>query len=179
MRTSRYIIAGVCLFGGFLFDWHELLAQAGPLASIGTQRLWVTGAIGASSSATLDLYQGVWYSPGPLLIGARRARSLFPASDWHESAVLVGVIGRFGPLELSAAGGRSTAHEVYKVYSDQSFYVDSASGSGHAFSIVASGHIGIVGAGVEVFGDSDGARVGRRGVAFVIQLGVLEPWIHL
>lgn len=168
----------MCLCGGFLQAGHELHAQAAPFASIRTQRFWVTGAVGASSSATLDLYQGLWYSPGPFLIGARRARSLVADNEWHESAVLVGVIGRFGPLDLSAAGGRSTARLVYKVYSDQSFRVDSASGAGPAFSIVASAHKGIVGAGVEAFATSDGALVSRRGIALVIQLGVLEPWIH-
>jgi hypothetical protein len=179
MRIYRYITAGVFLCGGFLFDWHELLAQAGSVASIGTQRLWVTGAIGASTSATLDLSQGVWYSPGPLLIGARRARSLVADNDWHESAVLLGLIARLGPVDLSAAAGRSTARLVYRVYSDQSSLVDSASGSGRAYSIAAAAHKGIIGAGVEVFGNSDGALVSRRGVALVIQLGVLEPWLHL
>ena len=178
MRASRWITASAYLCGALLFLSRELYAQEGHLASIATQRFWVAGAVGASTSATLDLYQSVWYNPGPILLGARRARSLVSPDDWHESAELLGLTGKFGPVTLSAAGGRSTARAVYKVYSDQSFRVDSTSGSGRALSFLTSVHQGIVGYGVEVFAIADGARVSRRGVALVVQLGVLEPWLH-
>lgn len=174
----RSLIAVVYVCGKLLWNAPEIRAQEGAISSIHTQRFWISEAVGASSNLRLNLSQGLWYSPGPFLIGVKYSRSPVRDDSWRETAVLGGVIERVGNLALSVTGGRSTAHAIQSVRSDQSALVDTLSSNGLAYSIVASGHLGIIGAGVEVFGNATSERTTRRGVAFVVQLGILDSRIH-